>query len=1144
MSDYTSHQPEQTAPIQVLTSLSPFQPSTFSLTEKFQYCMPFPYDSLSGSGTVTKLCSDEQKLVRDAVTAKFLELLQSHGGEVFAGANGKGFLIRGLGHGWKASSKKSYGAVICIYTGLGRPYCADAGKYQRVFLKEEGAAQRSWRWVKVEVVDCDHAAGRELVSWERPEGFYEGVEEGKREAWRRETSVLYLRYHLKTEPMSLVELVEGASTASNVEVASQLRGVVDALIAAEDFAVLDGSLDPKTQVYHGHKFFDLNQTTEDVLGLKYCQGISRTLRVSAQQSSEEPVALNTQMCFKLFYPSTSVAEFVRNFFGAGPYSESAHKDINRCLVGLNVQFKGPTGQTLQRRVYSLSSSKPYEVPEELKHASWQTKGDSLRQSLQYPDVPCIHLGRNVGILPSELCAFVPMQPFNHAVGRDLSRKLQTIREAAHLQPVEQKGRAEPVIEHVVAQKPAEKLEMQQAQDLLKRSFGGSNPAVLFIEASVEKGFSSCWAAMCRYVAGMLGNDEIRGAEQASRKQVTPKVLYLRHRPGVSTDETGLWRAQLDTFIQANKADDRQPLLVVAVRADKHHRVIYDQLKTICDSKPIDAQTFFVNMASVDEKSRQFPQDGFAKVGNELLRRMRIRNPPPPIASPLEAAGENFNTAVALHVSRIVAVVPEIGRSGQAGKARTLYMAALVSRDFESASRYKTTTHLLTVADMQGFDPTKFVRAHLDHWDEKPESEGHERKVTVLRTGYFPALGGTELRLQQRNLQRNSNESSKELPCAERINGSPTGSSWLPSDPTAIRTAEAFTVAIDEAGRLPTETKTKVIEREADLLHGGLSKDFKQKYDFTFSYVLLEQGEPFHYTKNAKSNISADVGKQGGAQATLFIRDTKLANSQTNQIHAHRKVTAKNDTKLISMTLVGDRLVAGGMEEEIQTDPVELAKEQQADLVKRMRSTRLGKGFPASAARKPSHVQQESSRGPSESPEQGGNYVPSKLKPMFGFDGASDDPPGTTFAASPTEDLSYTIDEKGMRRKWTARSEYEPSDPATPRYSGDFLSPDFASRRPSTNRQFSAASFPAAKPGPVAEQTDISNGEIVLLSKLFYDDHLQLYGTRWPCLTHMAHRLTKREWSRLRDDRWDKGGELAPFHLPEVGCNVGRSLYFL
>jgi hypothetical protein len=72
---------------------------------------------------------------------------------------------------------------------------------------------------------------------------------------------------------------------------------------------------------------------------------------------------------------------------------------------------------------------------------------------------------------------------------------------------------------------------------------------------------------------------------------------------------------------------------------------------------------------------------------------------------------------------------------------------------------------------------------------------------------------------------------------------------------------------------------------------------------------------------------------------------------------------------------------------------------------------------------------------------------------------------------------------------------------------------------------------------------LTEDDAQFLAKLWDGQELELSGTKWPIVTHLAHLAVKRAHLHLGKDDW-KGTATAPYFLPAVHPNVRYSLYYL
>jgi hypothetical protein len=83
------------------------------------------------------------------------------------------------------------------------------------------------------------------------------------------------------------------------------------------------------------------------------------------------------------------------------------------------------------------------------------------------------------------------------------------------------------------------------------------------------------------------------------------------------------------------------------------------------------------------------------------------------------------------------------------------------------------------------------------------------------------------------------------------------------------------------------------------------------------------------------------------------------------------------------------------------------------------------------------------------------------------------------------------------------------------------------------------------PEPVPEPA-LTEADAQFLAKLWDGQELELSGTKWPIVTHLAHLAVKRAHLHLGSNDWNgtKGTNTAPYYLPPVHDKVRNSLYYL
>lgn len=75
------------------------------------------------------------------------------------------------------------------------------------------------------------------------------------------------------------------------------------------------------------------------------------------------------------------------------------------------------------------------------------------------------------------------------------------------------------------------------------------------------------------------------------------------------------------------------------------------------------------------------------------------------------------------------------------------------------------------------------------------------------------------------------------------------------------------------------------------------------------------------------------------------------------------------------------------------------------------------------------------------------------------------------------------------------------------------------------------------------EPELTEADAEFLVKLWDGQELELSGTKWPIVTHLAHLAVKRAHLHLGSNDWN-GNATAPYFLPVVHPKVRHSLYYL
>ncbi|KAK3719948.1 hypothetical protein LTR37_004071 [Vermiconidia calcicola] len=430
------------------------------------------------------------------------------------------------------------------------------------------------------------------------------------------------------------------------------------------------------------------------------------------------------LCTKLFLPTESVAKFIQQHYGIPQPAIMHHfrEELSTLLKGKLVTIKTSYGSE-QRAIYLVSNDNPATADEDDKHFLWRGKPDV---QLQYPTLPCLNVGTpmNHMLIPPEMCVFQPMQSFKVRHTVNLDRDLTAVRKkmtAASLVSPEAKMKLSDTL--LITKQP--KRDDKGLDEQLKEAFNNDGPNVLLVEAGVNK-LPKYTSTMFRQA--MIKNKILEKNDMAV-KDVEP--LFLQFRP--DSNVVNLWRTQFTKFLSKHAENRKKTTIVILLQPDKHEKHIYKVIKCLGDCD-LGFQTFFFNTANAELKLRQFGKDGPYKITNEIVSRMRMRNPPPP--PPAQELQGKMDIAVAYHIAPITAPVPSLDDNGVIGTNTTpRYLVTFSTRDISESRYYLTKILLKSPQQMQDYDPCKDMIAILSKLLPKDKSK---HRVTVIRSGYMVA----------------------------------------------------------------------------------------------------------------------------------------------------------------------------------------------------------------------------------------------------------------------------------------------------------------------------------------------------------------------------------------------------------------------
>lgn len=1031
--------------IPVDTGLTPFDHT--DLGPFFYHFTANPDNDITYRGGGLRVTNAEHKLISEEFMRKVHANVEF---EAYAQASSAEFLMK---QGSPCSELEGFRAsmFVQVYMGKGKPRVQDVHDYHRVRLPREPQASSTWRWTKIRFV---HPTITEAAALEKE---FDTMLSSVDEAERAYHSLAHFTTTLTKQKITLREIVEQSNDSSDQTRANCARQLLDAVMER----IFCRGYDIETMVVHGNKFYDLNEsTTKTVYGLKYCRGVSRTLSITPlHESPLSDIALSTQPCFKLFFPATCVAEIMNKFFG----TRETYQDIAGSLRGLKVKIKGIAESEI-RSIKRLELVLPSGVGDEQKHPAWRAKSNFKPI---WPGLPCINVGsgsRDV-LLPPELCMMLPMQSFNGPHHPDLERELLAHRNNNTTIIASSGSRINELL--VVDKRPI--LAKSSLTERFAESFSHCTsgvPTVLYVEIGTTQSSGDGWDKVCSYVKSQLSPND-NGGEMIK--------IFLKYTPNKSQNS---WKTQLQRFVAKYQRDKIETLLAIAIHPEQHRQQIYNTLKGLCDVE-LGLQTFFVNMDRLEEKLRLSPMNGIQKVGNELMRRMRVRNPPEKYAK----NGRPGDTSLAMHIARLSTDAMDLDTYGRATSCHDHYLLVLVSREMETSERYKTTTQLLTAEKLVAFDPSSLVHEHIDHWQNPEDQNSKKHRLTIFRSGYMPPP------LQEKTQQ--DQDVGRTLRASKQSN--------------------AARASPDTVAPLSPVDKARIADHEVLLLTEGTNA--ARKGPFELSYVLLEEDQSFFVDPSASGIIDAAIKNQAQGEkvdASLFIRDTHLANPSTVTLRAQRPFTAKDNPKTTTLTLLGKPLSYTGDEDNY--DETEWV------------------GKSVSAPESPStHDGRFRDESPGTSPPV--SLLRSRSRGSLGHAAESDKINGAAESELAFRQTSH--------HKLGDNVHFDTTRSAS--------MPTYTQHQKTSSQATNASSGSLMRgSSPVAHKLRVSavtKAEIARLSKAYHDEHLGLSGTKWPIPTYLAHGAAKRAMIHLRHTGWSEDGK-AQFDLPKVPDNVARSLYYL
>ena len=588
---------------------------------------------------------------------------------------------------------------------------------------------------------------------------------------------------------------------------------------------------------HGNKFFDLREThTTTMQGLKHCIGASRTLRLNATDS---PVMLEG-LCTKLFFPTTSVAHFIENYYGLQlnlglPWD---YEKLDRTLRGKLVRIRTSQGYD-KRAIYMVERKTPATAKADEKHYAWRSKSNL---PLHFPTLPLLNVGtpRNHVVVPPEMCTFKPMQSFrgNHTLGleQDLTAERKKMAEREQV-PEGARVKLGETLCVVRYEKPdTDDLNKQLKEAFNVTSNATSGPNVLFVEADVTKHKTAAWDHVQKAI---IKNKILKGCEMSNIQEIPP--LFLQCPPG--KDPTDQWNYQLRKFVESHETKQKT-VLVVALQPDQYEKHMYKIIKYLGDCQ-VGVQTFFVNLATVQQKIRKFGPDGPSKAANELVSRMRVRNTP---ELPKPPNGPK-SIAIAYHIARINVGVPD-PRNKTSSNPSVRYLVVFASRHMDESKYYNTKVILKSPKDILEYNPKTDLFNFLSHLLPTGNA-GDQHQVVIFRSGFILPESHIDDKSEHGRLMK-PNTDFNDLDSYHKC-GSLGDFKALDDEVSVAEELQADRVF---EGKEKSASKANSANYEFLYLRAMIRKRFHDKSKVT--YVLVGEDNDFAFSDVAKRSIADEI----------------------------------------------------------------------------------------------------------------------------------------------------------------------------------------------------------------------------------------------------------------------------------------------
>lgn len=657
--------------------------------------------------------------------------------------------------------------------------------------------------------------------------------------------------HFESEKATLKELL--------VQRQSDYNGVTCPKVAEKIQTIMkhDFMADkPDTKAVHANKFYDFGQIfTKGIQGFEFVAGTDRRLAVNAYDN----VMLRTGLSTKLFLPTTSVAQFMVEYCGSADNAAKYdfHETLSKVLKGKLVTFRLSVGRDT-RAIYMLSRNAPSTVPTDDRERTWGSKPE---RRLEYPLLPCLNIGLPAKqvLIPPELCVFLPMQSCRAKPTANMSRQIAMARQEMvnmDLLPADANVQLGTSVYSVKTEKLAHDVLNDQLEKAFtkidastKKSTSGVN--ILFVDVGDQKLDRATFTAIRK----SMYHNKILAEVGMSPTERDP--LYLQFKPN-SRFLTERWATQLRRFIKANEDASKVTALVFCMQKSPQHKALYKMIKYICDCA-VGVQSFFCNVDAAMAKKEKNKLDKFSKVTNEIVSRMRIRNPPP-LPDPSKSGSKDI--AVAYHVAQVQLDVPELAVDGKiVSKSVTRYLVVFFTRHATESRYYASKVILKSPQEISKYNPTKDLIEILSKLLPTKKKCKDISRVTVMRSGIMLPLQTLADAIEEEGLN------------------------------------EAI-LADMESGSV---SKKKLAEVECALFTKRIQANFH--HETPVSFVLVSADDDFVLSGHVQEAVSTMANEAAGKDyGQLFLVDTRLQpDAQT--VSAHSKLNTTGDTKFVNLTIL-------------------------------------------------------------------------------------------------------------------------------------------------------------------------------------------------------------------------------------------------